>query len=62
VDHYLNTIAMESRPAPEPIAEIEIHGAKSVAMGHPLNEQPAWRGKLIQLLANTVKITGIESS
>src|SRR5437899_89900 len=52
---------MESRAAPYPGAEMEIHRPICVAMGHPLNHQPPRCRKLIELFANTVKITGIES-
>ena len=62
MDHYFNTIVIESCAAPQPIAEMEVHGPISVAMGHPLNQQPARGRKLTQLLAGTAKITRSESS
>src|SRR5713226_2506941 len=40
---------------------MEIHGPICVAMGHPLDHQPPWCRKLIELFANTAKITSTES-
>src|ERR1700693_5792837 len=61
VDHDFHKITMESCAFQQPSAKVSVHGAISVAVRHPLNQTPARRGKLIQLLADTPQVSRSES-
>ena len=56
VDHQLDVIAAPC-PPPQPETERQVHGAPSVAVGHPLHEQPARPGKRLELIPRARKIS-----